>query len=227
MRGHIASCVRAYIFRLEMEALFTTQELLIFGNRRAVDQCLWRLRKAGYLKKIGNGLHLKCNKFGNFRQVTTEEAIKKRASVDGRKVVVHSTKDGKQFLINGRSSTVTVNGEKINLKQASRRKLKLGESKAGSLLRQFWMEGKIQAQSIWDDGEKISRFQYLGESDREELREAAPHIPNWLNEAVNKKYFGRFLDKKDRLKRLSAIQDARENQEIRENQETREIEGDS
>lgn len=206
MRGTIASCVRAYIFRLEQEALFTTQELLVFGNRIAIDQCLWRLRIAGYIKKIGNGVHLKCDRYGNFRNVSTEEALKKRASVGGRKVVVHTSTSGVQFLTNGRSSTILINGEKIKLKKACNRKLNLGESKAGSLLRQFWFEGKIQSESIWEDSEKISRFQILQASDRDELHEAAPLIPDWLNTVVNKKHFGRFLNKEVRQERLKAIE---------------------
>ncbi len=206
MKGQIASCVRAYINRLECDELFTTNELLVFGNRAAVDQVLWRLTKLEYIKRIGNGVFLKCDRLGRFRNVSAEEAIKKKASVSGKRIVVHRTKEGIEFLTNGRPSTIVINGETYKLKKACNRKLNLGESKAGSLLRQFWFEGKIQAETIWQDGTKINRFQILNARDRDELREAAPLIPDWLNEVVNKKHFGRFLNKDEKTKFFKRLQ---------------------
>ncbi len=197
MRGSISSCVTAHIYRLDFNQLFTTQELLKYGNRAAVDQRLYHLARIGYIKRIGSGIYLKCDAKGRFREVATYEAVKLRAEADGMIVVAQQTKDGIVFLINGRTRTILINGEKIKLKQASMRKLSLGESKAASLLRSFWDEGKNQACTINTDPEKYGLFRSLSVSDKEELRLAAGRIPDWLNKAVNSVRFGHWLRNKN------------------------------
>ncbi len=215
MSGSISFCIRAYISRLENEELFTSSELRIFGNRTAIDQCIYRLVRKEIIKRVGHGIFLKPDRRGKFREVPDDEVIKKIAEVNGTRIVVHSTKEGKSYLSNGRNGSVMVNGRRIKIHKVCNRKLNLGESKAGSLLRELWFEGKIQSGTIWDDAEKIRRFKRLDASDREELRGSAPLLPDWLNKAINRKDFGRYLNKEDRLKRLSAIEAYRERQDYR------------
>lgn len=205
MKGDIASCVKAYINRLDFEELFTSQALLKFGHRTAVDQCLYILCKSEYIKRVSHGVYLKCDKRGNFRNVTTEEALKIKAEAMGLRIVKHVNEDEVIFLINGKTRSVTINGEKITLKKACNRKLNLGESRAGCLLRQFWYEGKIEARTIKEDPNKLARFWNLNEVDRDEIRQSAALIPNWLNIAVNAQKFGSWVDDDTRFRRLQAL----------------------
>ena len=205
MKGDIASCVKAHINRLNFEELFTSQDLLKFGHRAAVDQCLYLLCKNEYIKRISHGVYLKCDKRGKFRVVTTEEALRIRAEAMGLRIVKHVNGDEITFLINGKTRSVTINGEKITLKRACNRKLNLGESRAGCLLRQFWYEGKLEALSIKEDSKKLARFCRLNEIDRDEIRQCAALIPNWLNTAVNAQKFGTWIDDDARFIRLQAL----------------------
>lgn len=205
MKGDIANCVKAYINRLDFEEIFATQDLLKYGHRTAVDQCLYVLCKTEYIKRISHGIFLKCDIRGRFRKVLTEEVLKKRAEAMGLKVVKHMNGNEVVYLINGKTRTIVINGERIELKRACNRKLNLGESRAGNLLRQFWFEGKIEALTIRDDPEKMARFWFLNEVDRDQLRQAAPFIPDWLNKAINENKFGSWIDDEARFKRLQAL----------------------
>ncbi|MDX2106425.1 MAG: hypothetical protein SFY67_08485 [Candidatus Melainabacteria bacterium] len=205
MKGEIANCVKAYINRLDFEALFATQELLKFGHRTAVDQCLYVLCKNEYIKRISHGIYLKCDKRGRFREPSTEEVLRRRAELMGLRVVKHMNGEEVVFLINGKTRTVVINGKTIELKRACNRKLNLGESRAGNLLRQFWFEGKIESLTIREDPNKMARLRHLNPVDRDELRQAATYIPDWLNKAINQNKFGSWIDDEARFKRLQAL----------------------
>jgi len=205
MKGDIASCVKAHINRLNFEDLFATQDLLKYGHRTGVDQCLYLLCKSEYIKRISHGVYLKCDARGKFRKVSTEEALKKRAEAMGLRVVKHSYANETIFLINGKTRDVIINGQKITLKKACNRKLNLGETKAGCLLRQFWYEGKTEARTIKENPAKLARFNTLNEVDRDEIRQASSLIPDWLNQAVNQQKFGNWINDEVRFKRLLAL----------------------
>jgi hypothetical protein len=206
MSGAISTCIRAHINRLDCNELFTTQDLLTYGNRGAVDQCLYRLTQSGYIKRLSLGVFLKCDKWGQFRDVSVEEVLKKKASTVGGTVVVQETDDGIRYLTNLSSSSVVVNGERITLIKTSNRKMSLGESKAASLLRRFWYEGKDKASTIYTDPKKFGPLKSLRRSEKEELRLAAPLIPDWLNQVVNRERFGNWPHKEeDRIRRLQAL----------------------
>ncbi len=148
--------IRKFIFSLPKGVIFSTRELLNFGTRAAVDQCLCRLVKGGDIRRLAWGLFMrndfqvpmpstlviateKARAFG--RQLITDGSEAARLlgliSLGNRKII---------YATNGRSSSFKINNIRVYLKGISARKMALGDTPVGLAIRALWQLGKEACQ---------------------------------------------------------------------------------
>lgn len=181
-----ASHIRKFIFKLPKGVIFSTRDLLNFGTRAAVDQCLCRLVKIGDIRRLAWDLFMrddhdvpmpsalavataKAKAFG--RQIVTEgtEAAKFLGlrSVGSQKVV---------YATNGRSSSFRYKDIRIFFKGVSARKMCLGDSPVGLAIRALWKLGK-EACKPKEVERAIFKFNH---PQRQQFRQSRYIMPFWM-----------------------------------------------
>jgi hypothetical protein len=180
------SNIRRQIFKAPKDHIFTTREFLAFGMRAAVDQALYRLVKRGLLKRIARGVFIK----DGSPDPSIEQIAKIKARAFGKTIIKHCgiiahelkvlTMDNPEaaFATSGRSTSFRVGSLKVNFKQISPRKMKLGDRTCGQALRALWYLGKnlCQPETI------MKATRYFTRLDRQQVKVLAPFMPAWLTD---------------------------------------------
>ena len=134
---------------------FRSTVFLELGNRAAVDQALWRLVKAGEIKRIKRGLFVKPERNAYVGEVLpgAEEVAKFLARQSGSKVGISGADAARRFgfttqvssqsvfLTDGPSQKYRLGNEEVRLKHVAPRKVALAGSPAGEALRALWYLG--------------------------------------------------------------------------------------
>ena len=144
--------IRKFINILPEGAIFCTRQLLNFGTRSAVDQCLCRLVKNGYIRRLAWGLFMRG--LPDFQQPCVLAVATEKAKAFGKQLVVDGA-DAASFIglathgnqeptyaIGGRSSSFKYNGARIYFKGISARRMALGNRPIGLAIRALWQLGK-------------------------------------------------------------------------------------
>lgn len=180
--------VRRYINRVELGQLFTTRDFLSYGSRAAVDQALCRLVKSGYIERVARGVFVKASQAG--QMIFSAMAVARvKAESFGKRIFSHAADAAQKlglipagnrqpsFATNGRSSSFRFGDSVIHLRECSPKKMWLGDSNAGLVIRALWHLG----QSRCNARAVMTASQCLGRFDRAELRQRAAFMPAWLN----------------------------------------------
>jgi hypothetical protein len=141
-----------------------------------VDQSLYRLVKAGQLKRIARGIYTR------FEELPIEGAAVANvlAQKSGTKLPLstrHTSTSHTLVLTSGHTRSVVVNGHTVEFRRASQRKIELAQSPQGQVLLDLWNRGQkslttLEIQQVtghWQESE-IDQFAFL--------------IPAWLHKAV-------------------------------------------
>lgn len=185
------------ISRYSYTQIFTTREMLHLGSRESVDKALSRLvewkcierispgvfRKFKYKNKPASPTQVAAVKAASFgRSIATMGSIEEQKNIPRLKVRTKSNRDLPQifFAIKGRTSSFVFGKIRIVLKGVASRKLALGESYFGRILRLAWLDG-IQ------NSEKLSRFLFvvappLTHQESTHSSRFPPFLPWWINE---------------------------------------------
>jgi hypothetical protein len=184
------------------DKLITTRELLHHGTRKAVDCAVSVLVKEGTIRRVARGVFEKRERI---RPVGIIEIAMVKAQSFGRKLITHAadlaerfgflkdTNAGNRFETDGRSSSFLFGLVRIKFKGTSPRKIALGNSKIGKLVRALCHMGKDRVNE-----ELIGlATRDLNHVERAEIGRLCSSMPSWLSD-----YFASWtlFEKTDRIK---------------------------
>lgn len=174
------------------------KSLLHLGNRAAVDQALSRLAERTQLIRVGRGVYLLpvTSRFGT-RSPSVEQAVEALASQRGE-VIVPSVATAANalglttqvpirsiFLTSGRTRTMNLGEQVVELRHAPRWQLALAHKPAGEAVRALaWLGPEKVETALKTLKRKLPPAAF------NELVAAAPRLPTWLARSVGKAAHG-------------------------------------
>jgi len=183
-----------HIQRIPKGKPFTTNTLMRFGTRAAVDQTLSRLVAAGKVVRLTRGVYVRPEENRFVGQVLPEpfkvvEAIAKKTNehiqINGaeaaRQLGLSTQVSAKPlFLTTGQSRRFNLGGLEVTLKHVSRKKIPMPESKAGLAILALWYIGKnlISHEVIKKIEKKLSPQEF------KKFTSSTEYMPAWMSNAV-------------------------------------------
>lgn len=190
----LTSRILSYAEQLPEGTALSAKNLLHLGNRAAVDQALSRLHERGELIRAGRGVYLKAikSRFGT-RPPTVEQAVEAVAHQRGEVIVSSGAAAANAlglttqvpvrsiYLTSGRSRTMNVGSQKVELKHVPRWQLSLASRPAGVAVRALaWLGPERADEALLNIRRKLPAEAF------NELVAAAPQFPTWLARSVGK-----------------------------------------
>jgi hypothetical protein len=184
----VAEQILSHTATLPEGAAFRAKELLHLGSRAGVDQALARLERSGAVSRISRGLYVRpiAGRFGP-RAPSPDKVVSALASATGETIAVHgavaanalglSTQTPLRtiYLTSGRSRTVKVGGQMVELRHAPEWELLLPGEVAGDALRAIAWAGKFKA------AETISALKHcLKPAEQQALLGLRGRLPTWV-----------------------------------------------
>ncbi|MGI4730631.1 MAG: DUF6088 family protein, partial [Janthinobacterium lividum] len=174
------------------------KSLLHLGNRAAVDQALSRLTERGQLIRAGRGVYLRpvTSRFGT-RAPSVQQAVEALASQRGEVIVTSGAAAANMlglttqvpvrsvYLTSGRSRTINLGKQVVELRHAPRWQLALAHKPAGEAVRALAWLGPEKAEAALTTLKRKLPPSIFGE-----LVAAAPQLPTWLARSVGKAAHG-------------------------------------
>ena len=208
-----SASIISHILDLHPTAVFTTRDVLQYGTRSAVDQCLYRLVKTRFITRLTRGMFVRDPNV----EITLDEIARIKAVAFGRQIIEHATRTLKDlrvskpldhfqdldsedshetrkrekayspsntFAIDGHSSRFQSCLGPVEFHGIAPRKARLSETKTGRRIYALWYFG---------DDERIAPAvkavcRDLNRKDREDLRRASPLTPAWLHRFLHERY---------------------------------------
>jgi len=172
--------------------------LLHLGNRAAVDQALSRLAERGQLIRASRGVYLRpiASRFGT-RAPSVQQAVEALANQRGEVIVSNGAAAANAlglttqvpvrsvYLTSGRSRTMNLGKQVVELRHAPRWQLTLGKRPAGEAVRALAWLGPEKAEGALKTLKRKMPPSAFGE-----LVAAAPQLPTWLARSVGKAAYG-------------------------------------
>jgi hypothetical protein len=189
----LAEQILTHTATLPEGAAFRAKELLHLGSRAGVDQALTRLERSGAVSRISRGLYVRptAGRFG-LRSPSAGKVVSALASATGETIAIHgavaanalglSTQTPLRtiYLTSGRSRTMKVGGQMVELRHAPEWELLLPGQAAGDALRAIAWAGKSRAR------ETISALRHrLQPSEQQNLLGLRGRLPTWLAQEVS------------------------------------------
>ena len=178
-----------FISALPTNTWFSTQQVLNLGTREAIDQCLYRLVKCGYLTRIAWGLFTLGTNKQKFEPLAVAafkaQIFKKKVAIHGLDIarqlgLVDAAQDQKLFSVHGVSSAFQSMKREISLKSYSPRKISLGDSPIGKVISALWFLGEKNC----DNAAVAKALSTLDRVCLRELTQSAHLMPGWLTRKV-------------------------------------------
>ncbi|EJT00826.1 DUF6088 family protein [Rhizobium sp. CCGE 510] len=190
--------ILAHAAALPEGAPLAAKSLLYLGNRAGVDQALSRLAERGQLIRAGRGVYLRpvVSRFGT-RSPSVEQAVEALASQRGEVIVSNGAAAANAlglttqvpvrsiYLTSGRTRTMTLGKQRVELRHAPRWQLALADRPAGQAVRALAWLGPEQAETALETLKRKLPPTAFGE-----LVAAAPQFPTWLAQSVGKAAHG-------------------------------------
>jgi hypothetical protein len=174
------------------------KSLLHLGNRAAVDQALSRLTERDQLIRASRGVYLRpiASRFGT-RAPSVEQAVEALAAQRGEIIVSNGAAAANAlglttqvpvrsvYLTSGRSRTMNLGKQVIELRHAPRWQLTLANRPAGEAVRALAWLGPERAEAALRALKRKMPAGAFGE-----LVAVAPQLPTWLARSVGKIAYG-------------------------------------
>jgi hypothetical protein len=190
--------ILAYAEGLPEGAPISAKGLLHLGNRAAIDQALSRLVERGQLMRAGRGVYLHpiSSRFG-IRSPSVQQAVEALASQRGEVIVSSGAAAANTlglttqvpvrsvYLTSGRSRTMSLGKQVVELRHAPRWQLALANRPAGEAVRALAWLGPEKAEAAL---KALKRK--LPSTTFQELVAVAPQLPTWLARSVGKAAHG-------------------------------------
>ena len=190
--------ILAHAEKLPEGTPLAAKSLLHLGNRAGVDQALSRLAERGHLIRAGRGVYLRPikSRFGA-RAPSLEQAVEALAAQRGEVIVSNGAAAANAlglttqvpvrsvYLTSGRSRTMTLGKQLVELRHAPRWQLALADRPAGQAVRALAWLGPEKAETALKALKRKLPPTAFGE-----LVAAAPQFPTWLAQSVGKAVHG-------------------------------------
>ncbi|WHS96476.1 DUF6088 family protein (plasmid) [Sinorhizobium kummerowiae] len=195
---NLTSQILGYAEQMPEGSPLSAKSLLHLGNRAAVDQALSRLTERGELIRAGRGIYMRPvkSRFGS-PPPTVEQAVEAVAQQRGEIIVSSGAAAANAlglttqvpvrsvYLTSGRSRTMNLGKQSVELKHVPRWQLALADRPAGVAVRALAWLGPEKAE------EALSRIKRkLPPAEFGELVAAAPQFPTWLARSVGRAAHG-------------------------------------
>lgn len=181
--------IRAFIKKLDRDTIFTTRDLLTFGRRSAVDNAVYNLVNRGEIVRIVPGVF---SLPGSKRKLSLKELAIIKAKSFGRRIVKHASEiasdlgiasseipdDEVWFATSGSKSAFKFGLITIRFKPTCQRKMKLGETRAGQVVRALNYVGR---RKVTHKTGAIATAD-LSRRARRRLQSLTSMMPAWLSE---------------------------------------------
>jgi Family of unknown function (DUF6088) len=184
--------IKRHIFSLPKGIIFSTRQMLNYGRRSAVDQCLYRLVKTGRIIRLAWGLFMVDDPnvtMPSSRQVATEKAraFSKQILTDAVDAAQHLglIKLGNSkttYAIQGHSSQFKYGETTIHFKGICQRKIALGDQPVGLAIKALWQYGKTHCHQI----DMIGTTAQLNRPQHLEFRQSCQLMPVWMTNIFKK-----------------------------------------
>jgi hypothetical protein len=198
MMQWLSEQILAHAERLPEGAPVSAKGLLHLGNRAAVDQALSRLAERGQLIRAGRGVYIRpiSSRFGT-RSPSIEQAVQALATNRGEIIVPNGAAAANAlglttqvpvrsvYLTSGRTRTMTLGKQVVELRHAPRWQLALANRQAGQAVRALAWLGPDKAEAALETLKQKMPPGAFGE-----LVAAAPQLPTWLARSVGKAAYG-------------------------------------
>lgn len=162
--------------------------LLHLGSRAAIDQALSRLVRRGALLRAGRGVYVLpiVSRFGH-RAPSAENTVEGLAAACGERIANSGAMAAnvlglttqvpvkRVLLTSGRSRTLTLGRERVELRRAPPWQLVLAGRRAGDAIRALAWLGRDKAGTATEEVR-----QRLSEDERRELGKVSAQMPGWL-----------------------------------------------
>ncbi|RJL15833.1 DUF6088 family protein [Paracoccus siganidrum] len=190
--------ILAHAERLPEGTPLTAKGLLHLGSRAGVDQALSRLAERGQLIRAGRGLYLRpvTSRFGT-RAPSVEQTVEALAMQRGEVIVPNGAAAANDlglttqvpirsvYLTSGRSRTMSLGKQIVELRHAPRWQLALADKPAGQAVRALaWLGPEKADLALNALKRKLPPAAFM------ELVTAAPQFPAWLARSVSKAAHG-------------------------------------
>ena len=185
-----SSRILKFINSLKPGEMFFSRDCLNCGQRNTIDKCLSRLVRSGFLIRLAFGCFMQ--DVPGAKTPTKDEMAFGKAKAFGRRVFVHGVNALKEFVhvdaphtansvaTDGASSSFISLHGRITSKSYAPRKLGLGDSVTGLLIRSLWhFKSPPFATRAWEIIRDV-----LGHTERAALRESCHIMPAWLVDIV-------------------------------------------
>jgi len=188
--------VRACIEEQPLGKPFTPAMLLAYGSRAAVDQVLSRLRKTGFIERIGRGIYVRpeISRFVGKVMPEAAQLAQVMAEQTGAVIAVHGAEAARRlglttqmptqsvFMTSGPSRSMHIGNLQIRLKHVSQRKLALAGRPAGLALSALWYLGPHEVVP-----ETIAALQKrLPEKEFMKLNQSRSSMPAWMSDMFSR-----------------------------------------
>lgn len=192
--ARLSEQILAHMAGLPEGASVCAKGLLHLGNRAAVDQALSRLTERGQLVRAGRGIYLRpiVSRFG-VRTPSAEQAVKALASQRGETIVPSGAAAANAlglttqvpahlvYLTSGRSRTMQLGKQVVELRHAPRWQLVLADRLAGQAVRALAWLGPEKAESA------LRTLKHkMPPAAFDELVATVHQLPTWLALSVGK-----------------------------------------
>lgn len=188
----------AFADGLSEGAPIAAKGLLHLGNRAAVDQALSRLAERGQLMRAGRGVYLRpvASRFGS-RSPSIEQAIQGVAAQRGEVIVPAGAAAANKlglttqvsvrpvYLTSGRSRTLKIGQQCVELRHAPNWQLSMGGRPAGEVVRALAWLGPEKAKSAVGALKRKLPQSVFGE-----VVAGASQYPTWLAKTVTQAAYG-------------------------------------
>ncbi|EAP88689.1 hypothetical protein OA2633_05807 [Oceanicaulis alexandrii HTCC2633] len=188
----------AFAEGLSEGAPIAAKGLLHLGNRAAVDQALSRLVERGQLMRAGRGVYLRpvASRFGA-RSPSIEQAIQGVAAQRGEIIVPAGAAAANKlglttqvsvrpvYLTSGRSRTLKIGQQSVELRHAPNWQLSMGGRPAGEVVRALAWLGPEKAKSAVGALKRKLPQSVFGE-----VVAGASQYPTWLAKTVTQAAYG-------------------------------------
>ncbi len=184
----VTNYIRHEISKASSETLFFSRDFLNLGSRGAVDACLIRMVKKGFLRRLANGVFVRYDCKKDFSAADIGRAKAKRFNRSLLEFESESERcaDGTLFSL-GRATSFETSQGRCEFKSISSRRLALTKLKTGEKIDALWSQKKegVCVQDLYDVLSKLTR------SEKEEILWSRESMPGWLSDLMHKSCNGK------------------------------------
>jgi Family of unknown function (DUF6088) len=178
--------IKRHILELPKGMIFSTREMLNYGRRSAVDQCLYRLVKTGRIIRLARGLFM--TEYSDNMPPSALQVAKEKAKAFGKQILTDAVGAAQSiglnvvgntsitYAINGHSSSFKYEGISIHFRGICARKMSLRDDTVGLAIKALWQLGR----QYCNQAVVARATNEFKRSERHQFRQSCHIMPEWM-----------------------------------------------